>query len=209
LETRRKKALQVGLVAARIILGADPKSAPLSFTPEIRMALTKAQTDVVAIKEKALVSHTDELPVGFRPDPFPPKTRRPAIERDPVAALGPGSSGPRTAEMVASVSEALRQQGHRRAAGCYDDLVRQILYEAMHPSRHTSSDIVSAFDEFLAMATDRPLDFGQQLAVDCCPEFLDRLLTDGIEVFSLLLNIIDQGFQQPGGNLDATFASPA
>ena len=109
LETRRKKALQVGLAATRIILGADPKSAPLSFTPEIRMALNKAQTDVVAIKAKALVSQTDELPVGFRPDPFPPRMSRPAVERDPVAALGPGS--PRSAEMVASVAEALRQQG--------------------------------------------------------------------------------------------------
>ena len=112
LETRRKKVLQVAFSAMQIVLGADPKSAPLSFTPEVRSALAKAQTDVTAIKQKSLVSLSDELPLGFRPDPFPPQMSRPSVERNPVpaiqAALAEGTS---VAGMVQPVADALRQQG--------------------------------------------------------------------------------------------------
>ena len=110
LEPRKRDALKMGLVAMQIILGADAKSAPLSFTPEIRQMLVKAQTDVVAAKERSLVSLTDELPVGFRPEPFPAKMARPSIERDPLppieAALAAGES---TAAMIPSIATAMRQ----------------------------------------------------------------------------------------------------
>jgi len=112
LETRRKKVLTVALAATQIILGADPKSAPLSFTPEIRSALSKAQTDVVAIKAKALVSLSDELPNGFRPDPFPPKLSRPSVERDPLPAITAAlaSAEGSVKAMVQPVANAMRQQ---------------------------------------------------------------------------------------------------
>ena len=112
LDPRRKKVLAVSLTAMQIILGADPKSAPLSFTPEVRQALSKAQTDVAAIKAKALVSLTDQLPVGFRPEPFPPAMSRPPVERDPVpsvlAALA--SEGKGLAALIQPVADAMRQQ---------------------------------------------------------------------------------------------------
>ena len=112
LESRRNKALKVGFTAVQIILGADPKSAPLSFTPEVRMALSKAQTDVVAQKTKALVSHGDSLPAGFRPDPFPPTVGRPSVEKDPVpAVVGAIETGTSVGPMIASVAHAMRQQG--------------------------------------------------------------------------------------------------
>jgi len=112
LESRRNKALKVGFTAVQIILGADPKSAPLSFTPEVRSALAKAQTDVVAQKEKTLVSHGDSLPAGFRPDPFPPTVGRPSVEKDPVpAVVGAIESGASVGPMIASVAYAMRQQG--------------------------------------------------------------------------------------------------
>lgn len=111
LEARRKKVLNVALAATQIILGADPKSAPLSFTPEVRQALTRAQTDVEAIKAKALVSLTDQLPVGFRPEPFPQAMPRPAVERDPVPAIqGALAEGRTVAPMIQPLADALRQQ---------------------------------------------------------------------------------------------------
>jgi hypothetical protein len=112
LEPRRKKALQVAFAATQIILGADPKSAPLSFTPEVRSALSKAQNDVVALKAKALVSHGDELPNGFRPDPFPPTMSRPSVEKDPVpAVLEAIESGTSVGTMIPKMAHAMRQQG--------------------------------------------------------------------------------------------------
>jgi len=112
LESRRSKALKVGFTATQIILGADPKSAPLSFTPEVRMALSKAQTDVVAQKTKSLVSHGDTLPAGFRPDPFPPTVGRPSVEKDPVpAVVGAIEAGESVGPMIASVAHAMRQEG--------------------------------------------------------------------------------------------------
>jgi len=110
LETRRKKALGVALAATQIILGADPKATPLSFTPEVRSALTKAQTDVAATK--TLVSITDQIPVGFRPEPFPPALERPAVERDPVPVIEKAiAEGKSTADMVLPVADAMHQQG--------------------------------------------------------------------------------------------------
>jgi len=111
LEARRKKALGVALPALQIILGADSKAAPLSFTPEVRSALSKAQTDVVAIKAKALVSITDQIPVGFRPEPFPPALERPAVERNPVPAIEKTlAEGKSTADMMIPVADAMHQQ---------------------------------------------------------------------------------------------------
>jgi len=113
LESRRKKVLGVALSAMQIILGADPKSAPLSFTPEVRQALVKAQTDMEAIKAKALVSLTDQLPPGFRPEPFPPAMSRPPVERDPVPAVlasMASEGGKSVAALVQPVADAMRQQ---------------------------------------------------------------------------------------------------
>jgi len=104
LDSRRKKILPVAMSAIQIILGADPKSAPLSFTPEIRQAISKARDDVEGIKLRSLVSRKDRLPPGFRPEPFPPKLNRPSVERDPVRALrDAGVNG-------APVASALKQQ---------------------------------------------------------------------------------------------------
>ena len=83
-ETRQRKALAIAYAAATVILGIDAKAGTaLSFTPEIRMLLTKVQTDTVAAKERALISLGDELPVGFRPEPRPPAVMKPATEKEP------------------------------------------------------------------------------------------------------------------------------
>jgi len=88
-ETRQRKALAIAYAATTVILGIDAKAgAALSFTPEIRMLLTKVQTDTVAARERALVSLGDELPAGFRPEPRPPAIMKPATEKEPDG-LGP------------------------------------------------------------------------------------------------------------------------
>jgi hypothetical protein len=111
IEPRKKEALKVGTVAMQVILGVDAKSAPLSFTPEIRQLLTKVQTDVVAIKQRSLVSLTDEMPVGFRPEAFPLKMARPVLEQDPLpaieAALASGSGS--ISDLASPIASALRQ----------------------------------------------------------------------------------------------------
>ena len=86
-ETRQKKALQIAYTAVNTILGVDEKAGVLSFTSQVRTELSRVQTDVVAAKERALVSIKDELPPGFRPEPRPTDVRTPATERDPLPAL--------------------------------------------------------------------------------------------------------------------------
>jgi len=114
IETRRKKALTVAVQAATIILGADAKSAPLSFTPEIRASLTRVQTDTAAAKERALVTVHDRLPSGFRPEPKPPANYTAAApERNPLpnaeAATAMGTSAA-PADLIAAISGAIRRQ---------------------------------------------------------------------------------------------------
>jgi len=110
-ETRKREALKVGLAALQLVLGADAKAAPLSFTPEIRQALSRAQTDVVAIKAKAIVSTADQLPAGFRPEPFPPALGLPSIDRDPVPSLKAAiTAGRSVADQVGALAIAIKQQ---------------------------------------------------------------------------------------------------
>jgi hypothetical protein len=110
IEPRKREALKVGLIAMQIILGLDAKSAPLSFTPEINQMLQRARTDVVATKERALVSLTDELPVGFRPEPFPVRMERPFLERDPLPPIQEAlAAGAPVASLIPPIAAAIHQ----------------------------------------------------------------------------------------------------
>jgi hypothetical protein len=112
LDTRRKAVFKAASTAAQLMVVGDPKTGPLSFTPELRALLLKTQTDTDAAVKRALVSHTDELPTGFRPEPFPIKVGRPAVERDPLPAIRSALDGGVAVapEMLASVAGAMRQQ---------------------------------------------------------------------------------------------------
>ena len=112
LEGRSKKALTVAWSACQVIVGADPKlKALLPFTPEIRTAITKARTDEDAKLTRALVSHTDQVPIGFRPEPFPAAAARPVLESDPFpAAEAAVATGGDTGRMLGAIAAAVRQQ---------------------------------------------------------------------------------------------------
>lgn len=111
IEARVRAVLKELIPAMVLMLEGDPKTGPLSFTPIIRTALTEIQSNAAVAKERAIVSVRDQLPVGFRPEPFVPATPRPGIERDPVppieSALAAGQS---IADMVEPVAVAARQQ---------------------------------------------------------------------------------------------------
>jgi len=84
----RKKKVGAALVAPiKVLLGLDEKGATLSVTPEIRSAMQRSKSDVVALKARALISKKDELPPRFRPEPFPEPTAHPVLEV--AAAAGP------------------------------------------------------------------------------------------------------------------------
>ena len=117
IEARQKKITTPMIQAMSVILSGDPKTGPLSFTPEIRTMLAKAQTDTVAAMKRALISHTDELPASFRPEPFPPAVEAPALERDPLPALEAAASLDN--ETLAQVAAAARLQGIATAAALH------------------------------------------------------------------------------------------
>lgn len=110
-ESRIKKAVAGIAGALTQMLVPDAKGNTLPFTSELRTMLTEVQSNTAMAKERALISVRDQLPVGFRPEPFPPKIERPGVERDPVppveAALAAGAS---VAEMVPAIATASRQQ---------------------------------------------------------------------------------------------------
>jgi hypothetical protein len=114
LEARTRAVFSAVLSATAAMLGAtDTKGPPLSFTPEIRAQLAKMRADEEGARRRALVSHTDQLPVGFRPEPFPPSVGRPAVERDPVAPIAAALSAGRTDEitdLLPGIAGAARQQ---------------------------------------------------------------------------------------------------
>jgi hypothetical protein len=100
LANKQKVTMNAVMTAAQVIVNGDPKTKQvLSFTPEVMMALDKARNDTEAAKERVMVSLKDELPAGFRPEPFPPAVSRPALERLPT--------GEGEAEAIAT---AVRQQ---------------------------------------------------------------------------------------------------
>jgi hypothetical protein len=100
-KTRNKESFKQVLAAAIFILGGDPKSnQKLSFTPELVTALEKARTDVEFIRSREMITLTDQLSSGFRPEPFPPKVSRPILETDPLVSGGDAEG----------IGAALRQQ---------------------------------------------------------------------------------------------------
>lgn len=110
-DARRKKILDATISAMKSMLGEDPRSPPIAFTPALRTAIEETRSNVTGRKEREMVSNTDVLPPGFLPEPFPPKIDRPALERDPLprveAAVAAGDS---IAPLVPPIANALRQQ---------------------------------------------------------------------------------------------------
>jgi hypothetical protein len=108
-EPRKRDALKQILAAAVYILGGDPKTGQqLPFTPELTTALERARSDAEVIRSREMVTLQDQMPAGFRPEPFPPKMSRPAIESDPLAAAV--AAGPNAGDMAEDVGTSLRQQ---------------------------------------------------------------------------------------------------
>ena len=112
LKSRTKEALSIAWSACMVIDGSDPKlKTLLSITPEIRSAINRARADTEAQVRNAMISHTDQLPVGFRPEPFPVTTARPGLERDPLpAAQAAVAGGAISSDMIAAVASASRTQ---------------------------------------------------------------------------------------------------
>lgn len=110
---REAKILQIVWSSACLaIIGVDPKLKKLlPFTPELRSMITKAREDTEAHVRNAMVSQKDQLPVGFRPEPFPVTMARPGLEQNPLPSVSAAvSSGAVTPGMLASVASATRQQ---------------------------------------------------------------------------------------------------
>lgn len=113
LETRKSKILQIVWKVCEKIIGVDVSLKKLlPFTPDIRTAITEAREDTEAQVRNAMVSHTDQLPVGFRPEPFPVTAVRPALERDPLPAIEAAIATNRVIPptVFASVGSAARYQ---------------------------------------------------------------------------------------------------
>jgi hypothetical protein len=95
------------------ILGPGPKTPVMPYKGELLRELQKMREDEEGAKRRALVSRSDELPVGFRPEPFPPAVGRPAVERDPAAPVAAALATGRTDEvagLLPGIAGAIRQQ---------------------------------------------------------------------------------------------------
>ena len=131
LETRRAAVLKATLSGVSIIISGDPKTGPLSFTPEIRTEILRAQTDTVEKEKRAMVSTGDKLTHGFRPEAHPRVTPRLGVEKNPLANM-----------------EAARvQPGY--ASDVYKGLHQQALarISELHASSKVQGD-VTAIDSF-------------------------------------------------------------
>ena len=110
LESRRTAVLKATIGALTIIVTGDPKTGALSFGPEIRTDLVRAQTDIEGLKERALVSRGDQLTPGFRPEANPKSLGRPAIEKSPLPNVEAALLTGKTFSLIAPLKSALTQQ---------------------------------------------------------------------------------------------------
>ncbi len=139
-EARKREVLKLTKAAVQLIVSGDPKTGPLPFTLEIRDALAKAQTDTAAILERSLISKTDQLPIGFRPAPFPPKTGMPAIEQDPVPRIQAALAGGQPlADIAAPVIDALKQQSLAIISNMHGTAASAVAAMTTKPAKVTSS----------------------------------------------------------------------
>lgn len=115
-ESRRKMVIKAAVAAINLILNGVPKMGHLSFAPEIKTALRTAKTEAEEGGGEVAGGGTrlkDQLPTGFRPDPFPSATGAVVVERDPlpsVMAAMEANDGAGLAAMGLSVRAASRRQ---------------------------------------------------------------------------------------------------
>ena len=109
-----------------IIVAGDPKTGPLSFTPEVRTELVRAQTDTVARETQALISRGDSLTHGFRPEANPKSMGRPGVEKNPLpaieAAIQAGTVAP---GLRLELRNAMQQQALATIAGLHSESQKQ------------------------------------------------------------------------------------
>jgi hypothetical protein len=121
LESRRAAVLKATVSGLSIIVAGDPKTGPLSFTPEVRTELVRAQTDTVAREQQALVSRKDRLTHGFRPEALPKSVSRPGVEKNPLpaveAAIQAGTVAP---GMRLELRNAMQQQALATISGLHE-----------------------------------------------------------------------------------------
>ena len=108
LDSRKKKVGAALVAPIKVLLGLDEKGLTVSVTPEIKSALERSRTDVVALKARALISQKDELPNRFRPEPFPEPTIHPVLE------------GAIPEVPTAQVREALEREARAVISGLYN-----------------------------------------------------------------------------------------
>jgi hypothetical protein len=101
LDARKKKVGAALIAPIKVFLGLDEKGSSLSVTPEIRSAMQRSKSDVVALKARALISQKDRLPNRFRPMPFPTSTKHPVIE-GAIQLKGPTIEARRALEQEAT-----------------------------------------------------------------------------------------------------------
>jgi hypothetical protein len=106
-ETRINKVMNAALGAATVIV----VKAEAPFSTLINTRLAEVRENVAEAKAQELVSHTDELPVGFRPEPFPVAVTRPVIETDPVVAVREAIAAGRSLQpLTQPIVDAVHQQ---------------------------------------------------------------------------------------------------
>jgi hypothetical protein len=109
IEARQKKTYGAIFTALNIILGTTKPPLAIPFRADIMAMLDEKRKEGDGVVEK--VSLLDELPVGFRPEPFPAAAGMPALERDPVPTVRAALEGGTPAEdLVEPIAAALRAQ---------------------------------------------------------------------------------------------------
>lgn len=93
------------------MLGNDPKKVAMPFKNDLLTALEKMRDNEEARIASALVSKTDRLPAGFKPEPAPPSVGRPGTERDPLPNVETALRVDANVEpLVGPIAKSLTQQ---------------------------------------------------------------------------------------------------
>ena len=150
LDGRIKQVMDQSRLALLKILGEDAKAQPLPITPDIRQALQGKRKEIAekteAAAAKDVPSRSDKLPVGFRPDPFPPHVDAPIIESTPNAGRSPHAIVSALRRQAISSIEALHASA---GTGASLPLNAYVMQETQEMQDHDANRLLAAQNQLL------------------------------------------------------------
>lgn len=164
-----------------------PRFDSFQYKIEIKTQIDKMRSDIIAQRDRALLSKTDKLPLGFRPQPFPATANE---QTHPEVARNANKRDGRIIELYQQKAEIEIVEFHRQATEAnvpmpFNEFVTQII------------PMNSELSSLLLQMQSNPPSFGTHLSPTFIPAKLAEVQSgnsvDGDSIFRIFLRFCDSG----------------